>query len=492
MLRPIRFPTLVRAELTKLRTVRRWMLALAGFVALTVGFGLLSTAGSRSDANEHPAFVVGPGGVAVFDDLYFVHGSLQGDATVVAHVTEQAASHPWARAGLMIKQGTDSGAPYVSIWASPGHGIRFDHDFKPSITAPSGGPDPWLRLDRRDATISTFTSPDGQTWRQAGTATIDDRGAPLEVGLFVSSPPNTKIRRSAAQTVESDEATVADATFDRVVVEPPTATRMDTWAGQAIQRAGAIHKVAPPATDSTVAAAGGTLERRGDVYHLTGSGAIGPAEPPDDGVQAALFGTVFGLMAVISVAVLFATSEYKHGVVNASFRATPRRRRVFAARAAALTGAVFLLALATGVVAYFVTRPSLRRSGLRPPAFALTSFWDPNTQRAVLGNALFVTALAVLGFALGTLWRRSAPAVAAVFALGVLPLFAAVVLPAAADWILRLTPAGGVAIQRAKPTTHLLAEPWSALNPWLAIIVTCTYACVAAAMAARQIERRDA
>ena len=54
-------------------------------------------------------------------------------------------------------------------------------------------------------------------------------------------------------------------------------------------------------------------------------GRIGPAEGPDDGVQISLFGTVFGLMALAAVAVLFATSEYKRHLAWTTFSASPRR-----------------------------------------------------------------------------------------------------------------------------------------------------------------------
>src|SRR5262245_37088212 len=139
-----RFGASLRSEATKLRSVRRWLIALVAFVLLTVGFGILSAAGSGSDANEHPAFVVGPRGTAVADEMYFVHGPLHGDGAVIARVASQTRSHPWARAGLTIKQGTNAGARYASIWVSPAHGVHFDTDFRASKAGSGGRAPRWL------------------------------------------------------------------------------------------------------------------------------------------------------------------------------------------------------------------------------------------------------------------------------------------------------------------------------------------------------------
>jgi hypothetical protein len=111
---------------------------------------------------------------------------------------------------------------------------------------------------------------------------------------------------------------------------------------------------------------------------------------------------------------------------------------------------------------------------------------------ALVGNAVLLVAFALFGLALGTILRRSSGAIAAVFALGIVPLFAAAIVPAASRWLMWLTPAGGFVVQRAKPPSNELAEPWSQINPWVGLGVACAYAAVSLGVAAWLLGRRDA
>jgi hypothetical protein len=246
-----------------------------------------------------------------------------------------------------------------------------------------------------------------------------------------------------------------------------------------------------PGTGEPGLPASGVTEAGGR-YTITGSGEIGPSEPPDDSVQVGLFGTVFGLIALAAVAVLFVTSEHKRQMVWTTFAAGPHRRQVLAAKAVVMSGVGFGLGLVSATVAYLVTQPVLRSKGFTRPAFAPTSLTQPGVIRALVGTALLLTAFALLGLALGSLLRRSSGAIAGVFTLGIVPLFAALIVPTASRWLLWLTPAGGFAVQRAKPPSDELAEPWSQMNPWAGLAIAGAYAVVALAVAIWAIERRDA
>jgi hypothetical protein len=57
---------------------------------------------------------------------------------------------------------------------------------------------------------------------------------------------------------------------------------------------------------------------------------------------------------------------------------------------------------------------------------------------------------------------------------------------------MRVTPAGGFAIQRAKEPTEALVEPWSLIGPWTGFGVLCAYAAVTLALAFWLLRRRDA
>lgn len=120
--------------------------------------------------------------------------------------------------------------------------------------------------------------------------------------------------------------------------------------------------------------------------------------------------------------------------------------------------------------------------------------------RAIVGTAALLAVAAVLALALGTILRRSAPAVTAVIVLIVLPYILAVasVLPAAAaDWLLRVTPAAAFAVQQTLvrypqvTAAYTPVDGYFPLSPWAGFAVLCGYALVALCLAAYLLRRRD-
>nr|BFE73745.1 hypothetical protein GCM10020092_070460 [Actinoplanes digitatis] len=228
-------------------------------------------------------------------------------------------------------------------------------------------------------------------------------------------------------------------------------------------------------------------------YTLTGTGKIGPEIPPDDMVQISLFGVLAGLMALIAVSVLFATSEYRRGMIRTTFLASPRRGRVLAAKALVLGAVTYVVGLAAAAAAFLITQPILREHGFAPPAFAKESLTDPAVVRALLLTAAFMTAVAVFSLALGTIMRRSAAAITTVIVLVILPVIVGSLLQAApARWLMHVTLAGGFATQRAKPPSDTLVEPWSMIGPWTGLTVAGAYAGGALLLAWWLLRRRDA
>jgi ABC-type transport system involved in multi-copper enzyme maturation permease subunit len=107
----------------------------------------------------------------------------------------------------------------------------------------------------------------------------------------------------------------------------------------------------------------------------------------------------------------------------------------------------------------------------------------------------------VLALALGTVLRRSAIAVTVVVAAIILPFLVAVtnVLPAGADnWLMRLVPAAGFAIQQTIPnysqvsSTCPVAQGCYPLAPWAGFAVLCAWAAAAFGLALWLLRRRDA
>jgi ABC-type transport system involved in multi-copper enzyme maturation permease subunit len=119
--------------------------------------------------------------------------------------------------------------------------------------------------------------------------------------------------------------------------------------------------------------------------------------------------------------------------------------------------------------------------------------------RVVFGTAALLAVAAVLALGVGTILRRSAAAITAAIVGVVLTYVLAATsgTPSVADWLLRLTPAAGFAIQQSSPVypqvTNLYTLPsYYPLAPWAGFAVLCGYAALAMGLAVFLLRRRDA
>jgi ABC-type transport system involved in multi-copper enzyme maturation permease subunit len=467
------FGQVVRAEWTKFRSVRStvWCTLLAiGLTALISG--LFASAGG-TDANEVPPA----------DYFTFVHRPMTGDGSIVAQVSSQKDSHEWAKAGVIIKNSVDSGTNYAAVMVTPRHGVRLEANYNTQYTgSPNAGPR-WVKLTRTGTSVTGFESADGVNWTQVGTAQVGDLPQTAEIGLFVTSPPREVFRKIAGGAEGDFEPTNGQASFANVAVEPATAApwKQQTVAPNDPNAPPPLHVQEFSATTNSF-----TVDGNGDI---SGWG-IGSWRSPgnDDLVVNALGGIFIGLMALITLGVLFASSEYKTGQIRSTFAASPKRARVFAAKALVLSAIVFPVGLIASVVAVSIALPGLRRNGFRPPAYPDLSVTEPMVLRAVLGTAVFLTALAVFSLALGTILRRSARAITLAVALVLVPQIVSAAVPSldVALWLHRLTPVAGLAVQQTVPRFD------TAIGPLGGLAVIVAYALVTLGIALAVVRRRDA
>jgi glucose/arabinose dehydrogenase/regulation of enolase protein 1 (concanavalin A-like superfamily) len=161
---------------------------------------------SGSSSYAGGVFTVKGGGNDIWgsaDQFQFVHQSLTGDGEIVAHVTGQTSTDPWAKAGVMIKQSTAAGAPYALLAVTPGNGVNFQSNFNSSAAGPTGAT--WLKLTRTGSTVSSFASVDGQTWTQVGSATVA-LGPDAQIGLFVTSHNGAQLSTATFDNVSVTKA----------------------------------------------------------------------------------------------------------------------------------------------------------------------------------------------------------------------------------------------------------------------------------------------
>ena len=164
----------------------------------------------------------------------------------------------------------------------------------------------------------------------------------------------------------------------------------------------------------------GTLRQSAGTITVTSFGDISPAAGNVRGsgqsLQRALAGTFFGLIPLIVVAAMFITAEYRRGLIRVSLTAAPRRGRLLAAKAVVIGAVGFVAGLVAATLALAVGTPLLRRAGgLAWPVSLLTE------ARMVAGTGALLAVAAVLALAIGTIVRRSAPAVAIVIVVIVVP-----------------------------------------------------------------------
>ncbi|TMR07031.1 DUF1349 domain-containing protein [Nonomuraea turkmeniaca] len=506
------FAQLLRAEWTKFRTVRGWVAGIVAAALLIVGLGLLFSSGSHSSCMKGPvevpcpAPVLGPGGEAVSDRFYFVHQPLDGDGSITVRVNSMTGQIrkpdvtagvrnvvtgvvPWAKAGIMIKESTEQGAPYAAVMVTGSHGVRMQHNFTEDVAGRPGGVSAqsprWLRLTRTGDTITGEESPDGRQWTRVGTARLDGLPAQVRIGLFAASPGDITV---TANTIGGYSAasrfTEATAVMDEVGLRGEGTG--GTWRIDDIGVTTGLDGVTPHHP--------GRLERSGGTFAITGVGDIAPLTELGS-IERTLTGAMVGLIIVIVVAVLFVTAEYRRQLIRTTLLASPRRGRVLVAKAVVIGTVTFVAGLAANAVALPIGRQILRGNNIYPlPVSTLTEL------RVVAGVAALLAVAAVFAVALGSLFRRSAMAVIVAIAAILVPyvLATASVLPASvSDWLLRVTPAAGFAIQQSIPaypqvtSYYAPASGFYPLAPWAGFAVLCGYAALALALAVHRLRRND-
>jgi ABC-type transport system involved in multi-copper enzyme maturation permease subunit len=493
------FGWLLRSEWTKFRTVRGWVIGMVVAAMLTVLVGLLAAAGSHIGCGNGvrqlsgkaclPYIPYGPGGEVVSDSFNFARQPLTGDGTITVRVISLSGAHAnitnghgaaagagpnlvpglaaWSKAGIIIKASLRQGSAYAAMMVTGANGVRMQFNYTgdtPGLPGLVSAASPrWLRLTRSGDTVIGYDSVDGTHWTQVGTVTLTGLPATAQVGLFATSPAYTVTSSSFGGDSNNGGPSQATGVFDDVRVSGT--------------------------------AAGGT-------YTLTGSGDIAPVTPgpasgyPTATIGQSLAGAFIGLIAIIVVAAMFFTAEYRRGLIRTTLVATPRRGAVLAAKAIVAGGVTFVVGLVAGWVA-IVVGGMLETNGGQVvlPVPALTEI------RVVVGTSAMLAVAAVFAVALGAVLRRSAAAITIAVVTVVLPFLLAAlnVFPSGAgDWLLRLTPAAGLAIEQSVPNypqvTSVInpSNGYYPLSPFAGFAVLCAWAIAALALAGYLLRRRDA
>jgi ABC-type transport system involved in multi-copper enzyme maturation permease subunit len=435
-----------------------------------------------------------------------VHRPLPGDGTLTARVTSLSGAFtspsptpgsafsqsskggpdsqpepglaPWAKAGIILEPDTSQGTAYAAVMVTGAHGVRMQDDYtrdSPGLPGHVGPSSPrWLRLTRAGDIITGYDSADGTHWTQIGAARLAGLPRTVKIGLFVTSP------EYFAAGAGAGTPSIATASFDQVSAHDDLPRR--SWTGAAIT---GLYPVPSASTWKQASASAFTITGSGDIAPLVGD--ILSAQWTGASI---VNGTIVALLIVIVLATLFATSEFRRGLIRTTFAASPRRGQVLAAKAVVAGSLAFAAGAAATALAEAITRHVLAANGsyLFPQSgFTLT--------RVIIGTGLLLGLAAALAVALGAMLRRGAMAVAAGIVLLVLP---GILGAQSGNWLMRFTPTAAFAIQATLPRSYLVTSAYTPPNgyfpvgPWAGLAVLAAYTAAALGAATWLLFRRDA
>jgi ABC-type transport system involved in multi-copper enzyme maturation permease subunit len=207
-----------------------------------------------------------------------------------------------------------------------------------------------------------------------------------------------------------------------------------------------------------------------------------PADPSTfDAMGVSLSGVQMAQFAIGVLGVLLMTGEYATGSIRVSLAAVPKRLELLWGKAITFGLSTLALCVPAVLAAFVVGQSILSAENLD------IGMGEPGVARAVVGSALFLTAVGLLGLGLGALLRNTAGGIAALFGLLFAPQILVGFLPESlSDQVYRYIPAAaGHAVMYLEPSPD-------SLPPLVGLLVFCLYTAVVLALAAWQLRRRDA
>ncbi|MEA2589607.1 MAG: type transport system permease protein [Actinomycetota bacterium] len=195
-----------------------------------------------------------------------------------------------------------------------------------------------------------------------------------------------------------------------------------------------------------------------------------------------LNGLFLAQLAIGVLGVLVITAEYTTGSIRSTLAAVPQRATVLAAKAAVFSAVTATVGIAASFGAFFVGQAILSGKGIG------ANIGDPGALRAVVGAGLYLAVLGLLALGLGTLIRRTAGAIAAVF--GLIFVLPGIVAALPSSWNTAISPylpsnAGQAILGAGRGGA-------AALSPWVGFGVFCAYAAAALVASVIMLARRDA
>ncbi len=169
----------------------------------------VGTATTGSATYSIGTFTVVGSGITIYgqaDGFQFVDQPLNGDGTIIAHVSGVQNTDPWAKAGIMIRATTAPNAANAFLMLIASNGVAFQsRQTTGAITSQMNnagitGP-VWLKLVRTGNLFSAYVSKDGNKYTLMSTATVP-MAQNVFIGLAVTSHRDGLIGTAAFDNVQ--------------------------------------------------------------------------------------------------------------------------------------------------------------------------------------------------------------------------------------------------------------------------------------------------
>jgi len=203
--------------------------------------------------------------------------------------------------------------------------------------------------------------------------------------------------------------------------------------------------------------------------------------PDFDAASFSLFGVFLGQLIVGALGVLVISAEYSTGTIRATLTAVPQRLVFFVSKLLTFAIVIAIVSFVTTFVAFFLVQAVLGTHGLG------VSLGEGTSLRMVIGGALYLTIVGVLGLGIGAIVRHSAAGISTVLALlFVVPILANFLPHSWQEHVVKYLPgqAGQAIFQRHADAVTLA--------PWTGLALFAGYAALALVIGATLLARRDA
>lgn len=216
-----------------------------------------------------------------------------------------------------------------------------------------------------------------------------------------------------------------------------------------------------------------------------GPGGGGPGLDTGDPVSTVLLATDFAVLIMGVFGCLAIAREYASGMIRTSLIAVPRRLSALAGKVTAVFTVTVVPAF-FGVFGAFLLGTAILRAGDAPSA----SLSDGDTLRAVVGTAVYLIGISLIGLALGVLTRSTAAGISTLVAIIlIVPLFAGLLLPESFDTALQFLPSNAAQAMTGSSASSQTAD---LLSPGAGAAVFAAWVVASLAAAAASFVRRDA